>query len=154
MGFRKILITWVSEGIGDHHRLHSLDYQSGETFARTHGNFADGLRVQSHSRVQGQTVLFAIENIDRADFGLHPVGDGGDDSIERLLQIVRVADQRADILENIEMRRRSNAPIAFGLQFGHGKTESFIKHKFQYFTREQIRRKGVSLRKDLSLTSR
>ena len=32
------------------------------------------------------------------------------------------------------------------------KTESFIKHKFQYFTREQTRRQWVNLRKDLSLT--
>jgi hypothetical protein len=44
-----------------------------------------------------------------------------------------VADQRADILENVEMRRRSNAPIAFDLQFGHGKNRVFYKTQFFVF---------------------
>ena len=96
MGFRKVFVTGMLQGIDDHHRLHSLDDQSREAFTRAHGHLVDGPRP-IHGRAQGEAFVLAVENIDRAKPGFHPFRHRCDDAIEGLLEIARMADQRTDI---------------------------------------------------------
>ena len=104
MGLGKIFVARVRQRIDCHHRLHSFDNQSGQTFARPHRHLSHGLLVQSHGRAQSQTLVLAIKNIDGANLGSHPFRDRGDDVIESLLKVARVTDQCADVFKNRQVR--------------------------------------------------
>ena len=114
--FGEIFVARMRQGIGDHDRLHALDNQSGQTLAGAHGDFIDRFAVQAHGGAESQAVFIAIQNIDGANFRLHPVRDSGNYAIEGLLQIVRVADEGADILKNVQMRANFSR---FLFCFGH-----------------------------------
>src|SRR5688500_5076717 len=117
VSFRKIFIARMSERIGDHHRLHSLNDQTGKTLASGHGDFVDRFPIQTLGGSERQPILVSIEDINRANFRLHAVRYRRDDALERLLQVVRMADEGADILEDVQMR--ANFPRLF-LYLSHG----------------------------------
>ena len=99
MGFREIFVTRMGQRI---------ERPSPASCARSPSPLAPRLcpwRLcrptpgQAHGRAQGQPVGVAVQDVNRTDFGLHSFGYGGDDPLESLLQVMRMADQGADILK-------------------------------------------------------
>ena len=97
------------------------------------------VRVKTHGGPERQSIFLLIENVQRADFGLHTISHGGDDTVQGFLDIVGVADEGADILKDRKVR----------LCFSHGSDLSChenvdgtepkyysIKHKFEIFARD------------------
>ena len=96
---RKILVPRVGHRIDDHHRLELLEDEAGEALVDAHFDLADRLAVEALGGPEGQAPLARIVDVERADFRLHPLGDDLHDPLERALQVVRVRDDGADVVE-------------------------------------------------------
>ena len=71
------------------------------------------LRSRPVGRPQGERVAGVVEEVDRARLGAHALGDHLDDAIERLLQVLRLADQGADALEQPQPVRNAASGSRF-----------------------------------------
>ena len=132
VGFREVFIAGMSQRIDDHHRLHPFDDQSRQSFAGCHGNFANRVRVKPHGGPERQSIFLLIENIKGADFGLHTISHGGDDTVQGFLDIMGMADEGADILKDRKVR----------LCFSHGSDSSCHENvdgtEPKYYSKTQI----------------
>ena len=88
VGFGKIFVAGMRQRVLNHDRFHLLDDQTGKTFGRTHGDFADRLRVEAHGGAKGEPVLLLVQDVERTNFGLHSLSDGGDQPVESFLEVV------------------------------------------------------------------
>ena len=61
--FRKVLVAGMGQRIDHHYRLHPFDHQAGQSFAGCHGDFANGIRVETHGGPKRQAIFFLIENV-------------------------------------------------------------------------------------------
>ena len=69
-----------------------------------HRDFADRVAIESDGGAQHQALALRIEEVERADLDLHPLGDRGDDFIEGLAEIgCGLATDRGDVLDQSEL---------------------------------------------------
>ena len=84
-GLRKILVAWVGHGISDRHRFHLLNDQPREAFLNTHADLADRGPIKTGGCPEGEPLVFRIKQVERADIGARPFGDGLRDILQSFL---------------------------------------------------------------------
>ena len=99
-GFLEIAVTGMFFRLLDCHHRAFFRRQAGETFADFHGDLADRLAGQALAGAKTQGLLIVFNQVDGADFGTHAFGNQGDDVFQGFIEVVRLVDQGADILED------------------------------------------------------
>ena len=92
----------VHRRVGYRDRLHGLDDEAGQALADQHAHAADRAVLEAGGRPQRERRRALVEQVDRARLGTHALGDHLDDAVERLLQVLGLADQGADVLEEAQ----------------------------------------------------
>ncbi len=90
----------MTDRVGNRDRRARFDHHPDQSLAQAHRDLADRVAVEPDGRAQHQALALRIEQVERADLGLHPFGDRGDDPIERGAQIFVVfTANRGDFLD-------------------------------------------------------
>ncbi len=76
-----------------------LNHQAGKPLRGLHGNLAHGALGQTFGGLQHQGFTIVIQQIDRADVAIHPLGHNGDDVVQGFVKIMGVENDTADIFE-------------------------------------------------------
>src|SRR5262249_39177521 len=74
-----------------------------------HLDAADGTALKAGRGPEGERLGLRVEQVERADLGAHPLRDHLDDAVQGLLEVLGLADQRADVLEEAQAVARSDA---------------------------------------------
>jgi hypothetical protein len=102
-GFGEVFVARMAHRVGDRHRLAFFDHQPNQPLAHAHRHSSDRLAVETHGCAQDQPLALGIEQIQRADLRLHPLGDRRDDLVESFAQGgMGLAGNRGDFLDQGE----------------------------------------------------
>ena len=87
-GLGKIFVARMADRVGNVDRRVLLDNQPDQPFVDPHRHFADRIAIEADRRAQHQALALRIEQVERADLGLHSAGDRVDNLVEGLAQVV------------------------------------------------------------------
>ena len=99
-GFPKIFEARMVLHLLDCHRAHFLRHQAREPFMDRHAQCADTLRTKSKGGRQHEVGAIRFQQIRRANIGLKPFRDQGDDVHERLGRLAAFFRETADFLQS------------------------------------------------------
>ena len=103
-GLGKIFVARMTDRVGDADRLALFDDHPDQSLIGAHRDFADRFAIESDSGAQDEPLALRIEQVERADLDLHPLGNRGNDFIEGLAQVRRgLATDRRDIFDQSEL---------------------------------------------------
>ena len=102
-GLGKVQEAGMRRGVHDHHGVACLHHQSGQSLVDGHGHPPHGRLVEAPRGAECQPPALGIEQVDRADLGLHALRDDARDAVEAPLQVLGFIDEAADLLQGDEM---------------------------------------------------
>src|SRR6185369_8685115 len=82
-----------------HDHAAALNDQTGEAFVDLHGNPVNRSLRKTLGGLQQQRLSILLQQIDRADVGLHAFGHYGNNIVESFMQIMRMQDDGTDVLK-------------------------------------------------------
>src|SRR4051812_42550308 len=98
--FWKILEARMGKGVIDGDRCESFGDQPRQAFIEPHAHAADALGAQADRGAEDELATLGLEEIDRADVGAEAALDKVDDISQRLVRVVAVRDELADLLQS------------------------------------------------------
>src|SRR5215831_14920531 len=98
-GIGEELEARMDRRVGHSHRLHGLDHEAGEPLVDLHLHLADRAAVEAGRCPESEGLRGGVEEVDRADLRAYAIRHHLHDTVEGLLQVLRLADQGADMLE-------------------------------------------------------
>src|ERR1700691_5805204 len=102
-GLGKILVALMADGVGHVNRLLLLEHPPDPALPKAHRNLADGFAIEADGGAQYDSLALGIEEVKRADLGLHSAGDREGHAIEGLAKILRMlAPDRGEMLDQGE----------------------------------------------------
>ena len=102
-GLGKILVARMADRVGHVHRLVLFEHQPDQSLAEAHRDLADRFAIEADGGAQHDSLALRIEQVERADLGLHARRDREGNAIEGLAQVVgMLAADRGEMLDQSE----------------------------------------------------
>jgi hypothetical protein len=102
-GLGKIFVALMADGVGHVNRLVFFQDKADQSLVQPHRNLADRFAIEADSGAQHDSLALRIEEVERADLGLHPARNRERDAVQRLAEVVgMLAANRRQMLDQSE----------------------------------------------------